>query len=215
MEGKKIRGLYAIIDASYVPLEAVERTARDILDGGARMVQLRAKSMGSKYFLTAARAVRDETAKTNAIFIVNDRVDVALLANADGVHLGQEDLPVKEARRLLGAEKLIGLSTHTLEEALAARESYRSGYVDYVSFGPVFPTRTKPDARIPVGLEALAEVRSVIEMPIAAIGGITEGNVESVLKQGADSVAMISEILTSTDVRKKVASLIAKIEALE
>jgi thiamine-phosphate pyrophosphorylase len=89
--------------------------------------------MGSKYFLTAARAVRDETAKANAIFIVNDRVDVALLANADGVHLGQEDLPVKEARRLLGAGKLIGLSTHTLEEALAAKESYRSGYVDYIS----------------------------------------------------------------------------------
>lgn len=208
-----IRGLYAIIDTSYVPLEAMEKAAREILAGGARLVQLRAKGVGSGNFLTAAKIVREATAKADATFIVNDRVDVALLAGADGVHLGQEDLPVEEARRLLGPDKLIGLSTHNPEEALAANTLTRSGYVDYISFGPVFETVSKADARTPRGLEALSEVRSRVGLPITAIGGITEDNVESVVKHGADAAAMISSILTSTDVRKKVASVITRIDA--
>lgn len=209
----KIRGLYAIIDTSYVELEAMEKTAREILAGGASFVQLRAKGFGSGDFLTAAKLVREATAKAGAAFIVNDRVDIALLAGADGVHLGHEDLPVEEARRLLGPGKLIGLSTHNPEEAFAANSLARSGCVDYISFGPVFETVSKTDARTPKGLKGLSEVRSRVDLPITAIGGITEDNVESVIRHGADSAAMISSILTSTDVRKKVASVITRIEA--
>jgi thiamine-phosphate pyrophosphorylase len=211
-EQKKIHGLYAIIDTSYVPPEDIERAAMDILAGGARIIQLRAKGIGSGEFLRAAKALRVVTLKTNATFIINDRVDVALLSGADGVHLGQVDIPVKEARKLLGKEKLIGLSTHDLKEALAAKELARSGYVDYISFGPIFPTRTKADARTPKGLKGLAEVRRNVALPITAIGGITEGTVENVIKEGVDAVAMISDILLSKDIRSKVAALVTKIE---
>jgi thiamine-phosphate diphosphorylase len=209
-EQKKIHGLYAIIDTSYVPSGAIEKAAVDILAGGARIIQLRAKGIGSGDFLKAAKALRAVTLKEKTTFIVNDRVDVALLSGADGVHLGQFDIPVKEARKLLGKGRLIGLST--LNEALAAKELARSGYVDYISFGPIFPTKTKADARTPKGLRALAEVRRNVALPITAIGGITEGTVGSVVKEGADAVAMISDILLSKDIRSKVAALITNIE---
>jgi thiamine-phosphate pyrophosphorylase len=208
-EPKKIRGLYTIIDTSYVPPEGIERAAVDITAGGARIIQLRAKGIGSGESLKTARLLKEVTSKRKVTFIVNDRVDIALLSRADGVHLGQVDIPVKEARRLLGKEKIIGLSTHNLNEALAAD---RSGYVDYISFGPIFPTISKTDALTPKGLKGLLEVRRNVTLPVTAIGGITEDNLSSVLKQGPDAVAMISEILTSKDIRKKVAVLVEKIE---
>lgn len=196
--------IYPIIDSSLVTPDNIEKTAEAIIDGGAKILQLRAKSLSSREFLETARIIRKITKDKGTVFIVNDRVDIALLADADGVHLGQNDLPVKEARRLLGNNKIIGYSTHNLREAL---EAVRLP-VDYISFGPIFPTKTKEDAQMPKGLKGLSEVRKAVEIPIVAIGGITETNMAHVLKEGVESVAMISEILTSLDISKKLNRLI-------
>lgn len=196
--------LYPIIDSSLISPADVEKTATDIINGGAKIIQLRAKGLSSREFLQSAFTVRKITKDRGVIFIVNDRVDIALIVGADGVHLGQDDLPVKEARRLLENDKIIGYSTHNIREALEAEKLPLS----YISFGPIFPTKTKPDAQTPKGLKGLAEVRKAVKIPIVAIGGITETNMIHVLKQGADSAAMISEVLTSPDIPKKVKKLI-------
>lgn len=197
--------IYPIIDSSLVTLDNIGKTAKAIIDGGAKILQLRAKSLSSREFLETARIIRKITKDKGTVFIVNDRVDIALLTDADGVHLGQSDLPVKEARRLLGNNKIIGYSTHNLREAL---EAVRLP-VDYISFGPIFPTKTKEGAQTPKGLKRLSEVRKAVEIPIVAIGGITEANMAHVLKEGVESVAMISEILTTLDISKKLNRLIA------
>ena len=197
--------IYPIIDSSLVTLDNIGKTAEAIIDGGAKILQLRAKSLSSKEFLETARIIRKITKDKGTVFIVNDRVDIALLTDADGVHLGQGDLPVKEARRLLGNNKIIGYSTHNLREAL---EAVRLP-VDYISFGPIFPTKTKEDAQTPKGLRWLSEVRKAVEIPIVAIGGITETNMVHVLKEGVEGVAMISEILTVKDISQKINRVIA------
>jgi len=197
--------IYPIIDSSIVTLDNIGKTAEAIIDGGAKILQLRAKSLSSKEFLETARIIRKITKDKGTVFIVNDRVDIALLTDADGVHLGQGDLPVKEARRLLGNNKIIGYSTHNLREAL---EAVRLP-VDYISFGPIFPTKTKEDAQTPKGLKLLSEVRKAVVIPIVAIGGITETNMFHVLKEGVESVAMISEILTVKDISQKINRVIA------
>lgn len=197
--------LYPIIDSFLTPAADIEKTATDIMDGGAKILQLRAKKLSSKEFLETARIIRKITKDRGAVFIVNDRVDIALMTDADGVHLGQDDLPVREARRLLGNDKIIGYSTHNMREARVAKKLP----VDYISFGPIFPTKTKEDAQTPKGIKGLSEVRKAVNIPIVAIGGITETNLIYVLKEGADSAAMISEILTEKDISKKVNRLIS------
>jgi len=178
--------------------------------GGAKIIQLRAKGFSSKEFLEAARTVRKMTRDKDIIFIINDRVDIAMMADTDGVHLGQDDLPVKEARRLLGSNKIIGWSTHNIREAVEAGRLP----VDYISFGPIFSTKTKLDAQTPKGIKGLAEVRKAVDIPIVAIGGITETDMPHVFRQGADSAAMISEILTSGDISKKASKLISVAKGL-
>src|SRR3990170_7408371 len=196
--------IYPIIDSSLIPSADTEKTATAIINGSARIIQFRTKGLSSREFLKSAFIVRKITEDRDVIFIVNDRVDIALIVDADGVHLGQDDLPAKEARRLLGNDRIIGYSTHNLREAL---EAVRLP-VDYISFGPIFPTKTKEDVQTPKGLKLLSEVRKAVEIPIVAIGGITETNMIHVLKQRADSVAMISEITTALDISKKIKKLI-------
>lgn len=196
--------IYPIMDSSLISSDRIKETAQALMAGGAKIIQLRAKGFSSKEFLEAARTIKKITRDKDVIFIVNDRVDVALLADADGVHLGQNDLPAREARRLMGNDKIIGFSTHNIREAVEAERLP----VDYISFGPIFPTKTKEDAQTPKGIKGLADVRKAVDIPIVAIGGITEKNMAYVWKEGINSVAMISEILTSTDVSKKVNKLI-------
>lgn len=204
---RRIDGLYAIIDSAYVPFPEMERAAREILGAGVRILQLRAKGAGSKEVLAASRAIKRAALEHGALFIVNDRVDIAVLSGADGAHLGQEDIPLFEARKLLGPGSVIGVSTHDAKEARRAQEEG----ADYISFGPVFPTSTKKDARPPRGLELLREVRKALTVPIVAIGGITEGNAEGVIKAGADSVAVISDILLSNDIPGKTVAIISAV----
>ncbi|MCR4287333.1 MAG: thiamine phosphate synthase [Deltaproteobacteria bacterium] len=196
----KIRGLYAIIDTSLIAMSEAEKTAVEILEGGARIIQLRAKDAPTGHMLEAARKIRALTVSYGALFMVNDRVDVALLSRANGVHLGNDDIPAEDARKLLGKNALIGISTHTRHEALEARKRG----ADYISFGPVFATKTKKDALSPRGLNALKQAIEAVSIPVVAIGGINEKNLSDVLACGVDATAIISDILTSKDIGAKV-----------
>jgi thiamine-phosphate pyrophosphorylase len=173
------------------PAEVGER----LLAGGARLLQLRWKGAPSGVLLEAARRLRERTRRWGALLIVNDRVDVAAAAEADGVHLGQDDLPLEAARRLLPPGRLVGISTHDLAQARAAEAEG----ADYIGFGPIFATVTKDTGYSPRGLDQLREVRKAVRLPIVAIGGIGIDNARAALEAGADAVAMISELCLAED----------------
>jgi thiamine-phosphate diphosphorylase len=187
--------LYAIVDAADEAPRDVLRRAEGLLRGGARLLQLRWKRPGAAAFLAAAVDCRQVATQHGACLLVNDRVDIALASGADGVHLGQNDLPIAAARRLLGADRWIGISTHDVAQARAAA---RSG-ADYIGFGPIFATPTKRTGYSPRGLSALREVRAAVSLPIVAIGGIDFDNASSALAAGADAAAMISALAAASD----------------
>jgi thiamine-phosphate pyrophosphorylase len=197
--------LYAIVDPEQTRGRTLDFVLRELLRGGVTILQLRAKLMSSRDFLNWAMRASEITRAAGCRMIINDRVDIALACRADGVHLGQEDLPLAPARRLMG-EKIVGVSTHTIEQA---REAERGG-ADYIGFGPLFGTTTKATGYPARGLESLAEVRRTVRIPIVAIGGITEENVTSVWTAGADSAAIISDILHSADIALKTQSFLAR-----
>lgn len=201
MRAARIKGLYAIVDASFP--EPV-KIAGKLLGGGAQIVQLRAKDQSTGEFIRLGREIGAECRKYGALFIINDRTDVAMLIGADGVHLGQNDLPIDEARKLIGTAKLIGLSTHSLHEA---RQAAMDG-ADYIGYGPLFKTGTKKDAGAAKGLEALRDIRREISIPIVAIGGINEGNILSVFETGADAAALISALAGADDIRKATCAML-------
>ena len=165
------------------------------IDGGAALIQIRDKILSSREFFEDASAAVKIAHKANVRVLINDRVDIALMSGADGVHLGHDDLPSAAARRILGVEAIIGVSTHSLEQVQAA---LREGKADYIAFGPIFSSFTKTDHEPVVGLEGLKRVREFVEdVPIVAIGGINSANLAGVRVAGADSVAMISEFYRS------------------
>ena len=202
--------LYGIVDPGASTARSYLTIAGCILAGGGRLLQLRIKDRQAGEVLTAAAELRRLTADAGATFVVNDRVDIALAVKADGVHLGAEDLPLAEARHLTGANMLIGRSTHSLEEALAAV----AAGADYIGFGPIFASRTKASARTPQGLERLREICKRVPVPVVAIGGITEATAREVWNAGARSVAMIAELAQAPDVAAKVRRLLATREKL-
>ena len=194
MAGKLPR-FYPILDPSVRPDLTLEELARPLADAGVRLIQLRMKDApGGDVYDYALRLLRFLPAEVK--LIVNDRADVAKLAGAAGVHLGQDDLPPEEARKLLGTDAVIGYSTHTGEQVRAAQEDP----VDYLAFGPVFATATKKDADNVVGLDGLRGVREIHTGPLAAIGGITAENAARVTESGADSVAVISGWMSADDI---------------
>jgi thiamine-phosphate pyrophosphorylase len=187
--------VYPITDRSLSGLALHEQVKR-MAAGGADLIQLREKTASSHEFCKAAAESVRFAREKNIRIIINDRVDIALLLRANGVHLGQEDLSPIQARRLLGAEAIIGYSTHTLRQAAEAVKLP----IDYLAFGPVFATLTKQNTDPVVGLEILAEVRSIAgQLPLVAIGGINEANIQLVLGSGADSVAVIGSVLADPD----------------
>lgn len=186
-----INGLYAIIDDSFADPVGL---AGKVIAGGCRLLQLRAKRMSTAAFLESARAIRTACHDVGATFIVNDRLDIALAVDADGVHLGQDDLPLSEAGKIMG-HKIIGISTHSLEEAQSAEK----GGAHYIGFGPIFRTGTKKDAHAVQSPDELSKIRRKISIPVVAIGGITLQNIESVFAAGADAVAVISALAAADD----------------
>ena len=178
--------------------------AETMLDAGARIMQLRLKDAPGRDFLAAARAIADLCRKRGATLIVNDRVDIAILAGADGVHLGQTDLPLDAARRIIGNDRTIGISTHNVEQARAAED----GGANYIGFGPMYPGGLRNNAA-GKGLDELRAIRAAIKIPIVVIGGITEARVAETLAAGADAVAIITDVVNAPDIGAKVRSILA------
>ena len=199
MPPRKLPPLYPILDPEQTRGQAPDAVLEELLEGGARWLQLRVKALTAADFLALARRVRARTRARDCIFIINDRIDIALACDADGVHLGQEDLPLSLGRKLLG-DKIVGISTHDLAQA---REAERGG-ADYIGFGPLFGTSTKDTGYTARGLESLRQIRAAVGIPIVAIGGITEQNVRQVWQAGADSAAIISVILGADPIAAKV-----------
>jgi thiamine-phosphate diphosphorylase len=196
--------LYAVLDPEQTKGRAPETALLELLEGGTQWLQLRAKAMPPRDFLELARAARRRTHSSGCRLIVNDRVDIALGCSADGVHLGQEDLPLRAARKLMG-ERIIGISTHDVEQAKEAE----AGGADYIGFGPMFGTTTKETGYSARGLEMLRQVREAVRIPIVAIGGITEANVAEVWQAGVDSAAIISDLLGAENIAEKVKRILA------
>jgi thiamine-phosphate pyrophosphorylase len=192
--------LYAILDTSFSKNRPPTAFLRELLRGGVKLVQLRAKELSSGELFALAKEARQLTREAGALFIVNDRADIALACNADGVHLGQDDLPLAAARKVLGSEKIIGISTHDLAQARDAE----AGGADYIGFGPIFGSTTKDTGYAARGLDMLREIRGSVNLPIVAIGGINENNVADVWKAGADAAAIISDLMGAEDVTAKV-----------
>ena len=187
----EIPKIYPITDVRLSGLSHTEQTKR-LIDGGARIVQFREKDSAPLDWFDDARTAVGICRQSKVISIVNDRTDIALAIGADGVHLGQTDLPPDAARRILGKQAIIGYSTHTIEQVRDAAKFD----IDYLAFGPIFKTATKEQTDEVVGLETLARVRMIAgSLPLVAIGGIDLGNAGSVFAAGADSIAVISALM--------------------
>ena len=188
----KLPRVYPLTDAQISGLAHAEQVAR-LCDGGATLIQLRAKRLAPRDFYRAAEAALRVARERGARLIINDRADIALALGADGVHLGQDDLPPEAARRLLGDEAIIGFSTHSVEQAVAAAR----GPLSYLAIGPIFATQTKENPDPVVGLDGLRRVREALgaDVPLAAIGGITRANARAVWQAGADSLAVIGALI--------------------
>jgi thiamine-phosphate pyrophosphorylase len=194
--------LYAMVDRAggHEPVAL----ARILLASGARILQLRLKDYASRDLLTIATTIADLCRERGAMLIVNDRADIARLANADGVHVGQDDLPLAAARSVVGEGMLVGVSTHSVDQAREAE----AGGADYIGFGAIYSGGLKNVANAQ-GLERLKAVRDAVKLPIVAIGGITEETAPEVLRAGADAVAIITDIVCAPDILAKVRALLA------
>ncbi len=182
------------------------RTAEAALRGGAGVIQYRGKGKAGAVQLRQATALRELTRRYGAFLIVNDRSDIASLADADGVHLGPEDLPVAVGRRILGGERIIGATAHNLREAL---EVQAEG-ADYIGLGSVFPTPSKAGARV-IGLETLREVAARVRIAVVGIGGIARGNAGAVLQHGARGVAVLSAVGAAPDPEQATRELLVEV----
>ena len=176
------------------------RSNLDVLDalieGGARVVQMREKELSDREFFEMARIFRQRTEQAGMTLIINDRVDVCRAVEADGVHLGQDDFPLREARRLLGPNTILGVSTHRVEQALRAVEEG----ADYINVGPIFETQTKQHSGPPVGLDLFREIRRLVNIPITVMGGIKLENLDQVLEAGARRIAVVSAVVGADDI---------------
>ncbi|PIQ89962.1 MAG: thiamine phosphate synthase [Candidatus Omnitrophica bacterium CG11_big_fil_rev_8_21_14_0_20_42_13] len=186
---------YAIIDYKTLKGRNILKTANRLILGGADIIQLRFKNTALSKVIQDALRISRLAKKHNTIFIINNRLDIALLSRADGVHLGQEDVPVRLARRMLGKDKIIGVSCHSLSQLLKAQNEK----ADYLSVGPIFSTPTKPQYK-PVGLGLLKKAKKKIKIPYLAIGGINLSNLEEVLNAGAKGVAVVRAACCAGDI---------------
>lgn len=201
---EKVAGLYVIIDTKMLGGRSEAEVARQAIQGGARMIQLRDKLRPKGMVAPVARELKKLCAEADVLFIVNDQLDLAISSDADGLHIGLEDLPFADARKTLPGDKIIGCSSATLEEALQAEKQG----ADYIAVGSIYPTLTKQDIRL-AGLKTLRQVKKKVSVPVVAIGGINKDNIADVIRAGADAVAVISAVLGADDVEKACRKLTA------
>jgi thiamine-phosphate pyrophosphorylase len=189
--------LYLITDRSFLKGRSIKTVVQESILGGTTMVQVREKNISTREFYKVAMEVKEVTDYYKVPLIINDRIDIAQAINADGVHLGQEDMPLTMARKILGKDKIIGISAGTLEEALDAQ----GDGADYLGIGAIFYTGTKKDIDTPIGFEGLKNIYKNINIPAVAIGGINETNFKDVLATGVDGISVISAILGKEDIK--------------
>jgi thiamine-phosphate pyrophosphorylase len=201
-----LSGLYIILDPSVCPARPLVEVLTAAAEAGASLFQYRNKTASMKDAYVEALALRQAAAKAGVLFIVNDRCDLALAVDADGVHLGQGDLPLDLARKVMGPVKLIGISTHNSDQVREAT----AGKPDYLGFGPIFKPGSKQDHDPVVGLEGLRTMRRLTSLPVFAIGGIQIDQAGEVMRAGANGVAVISAILKAPDIRYAVNAFIAQ-----
>ena len=201
-----LSGLYVILDPSVCPARPLVEVLTTAAEAGASLFQYRNKTASMKDAYVEALALRQAAAKAGVLFIVNDRCDLALAVDADGVHLGQGDLPLDLARKVMGPDKLIGISTHNPDQVREAT----AGKPDYLGFGPIFKPGSKQDHDPVVGLEGLRAMRSLTSLPVFAIGGIQIDQAGEVMRAGANGVAIISAILKAPDISLAVKAFLAK-----
>ncbi len=197
------KGIYGITAEEYSLGRSNVDVVGQMIDAGIKVIQYREKDKKARLRYEECLKIREMTRKAGVVFIVNDYVDIALLVGAEGVHIGQDDLPPEKVRELVGKEMIIGLSTHSPAQAEAA---VKSG-VDYIGVGPIFATKTKKDVCAPVGLEYLEYVAQNISLPFVAIGGIKESNIAEVRGKGAACIALVTEIVGAEDIAAKVRNL--------
>lgn len=188
--------LYPILDTGALRVDPVDAVSA-LAESGVAIVQLRMKAMTDRDRYETARRVREATRKAGLTLVINDRADLVRMVGADGLHVGQDDLPPEAARAVVGPHVLLGVSTHSAEQLLAARQ----GRPDYVAVGPVFPTRTKANPDPVVGLDLVRRARAATSAPLVAIGGITRANARAVVEAGADGLAVIADLLEKGDLR--------------
>lgn len=188
-----ISGLYVITTES--PQRSHIDIAKASIEAGVSFIQYRDKNASTRKLFETALKLREITRKARTKLIINDRVDIALAVKADGVHLGQDDMPLEHARDILGDRYIIGISTSCLEEAMEAER----GGADYIGLGPIYPTPSKDDAGSPIGIEGLMAARESVDIPIVAIGGLTADNIEQVVSAGSDGIAVISAVASALD----------------
>jgi thiamine-phosphate pyrophosphorylase len=209
-QGLKL-GVYLVTDERLSKGRATAEIVRAAIRGGVDAVQLRGKDLPIREQLTIGRALRTITREAGVLFIVNDRLDLALALDADGVHVGQDDLPADVVRRLVGPEWIVGVSAATIAEARAARDDG----ADYIGVGPIWGTATKLDAGVAVGPGLIATLKAAVELPMVGIGGIGAGNAAQVIAAGGDGVAVVSAIMSADDPEAAARDLKARIVAAQ
>jgi thiamine-phosphate pyrophosphorylase len=203
-KAKRLTGLYAVVDSDALGGRRHIEVAGELIRGGAKIIQFRDKSRDKSERLSITQGLKDLCSRQGVLFIVNDYIGLALATDADGLHLGQKDLPVSVARRLLPIDKIIGCSVNTVDQALAAQSSG----ADYIAVGSIYPTSSKEMAVV-VGLEGLRQIKQAVSLPAVAIGGINKDNAAEVSAAGADAVAVISAILKAKDPEEATRQIIA------
>lgn len=200
-------GLYVVTGEDFSKGRLYADVVRECIAGGAGIIQLREKNWSASRIIEIGRELREITRQARVLLIINDRVDLAIALDADGVHVGQQDIPLPIVRKLIGPNMLVGVSAGSRQEAIDAE---RDG-ANYIGVGPIFPTDTKKDASPPGGLALLTEIKHSTNLPLYAIGGIKVDNVASVIGAGADGVAVVSAIVGAEDIAKSAAAFIQEI----
>jgi len=204
---ERMPGLYVILDRQFLVGRDEMDIAGQIIEGGAKVIQLRDKQSKKGELLLVAQKLKELCSQADVLFIINDYLDLAMVVDADGLHVGQEDLPLPVIRRELPIDKIVGCSVTTLSQATKAQDEG----ADYIAVGSIFPTATKKGATV-VGVDMLKELKQTVSTPLVAIGGINQNNIGEVVAAGADAVAVISAVLGEEDVRGAVQRLIAKMD---
>lgn len=202
--------LYAVTDAAWTGEKTLAEQVEEAMKGGITFLQLREKHLTKEAFLKEAIEIKDLAQKYQIPFVINDEIEIAQKSGADGVHVGQDDMPVEEVRKILGEDKIIGVSAHNVEEAVRAER----GGADYLGVGAVYPTSTKENTSA-VSMEEMKKICQTVSIPVVAIGGIKKHNMKVLTGTGVDGIAVVSAIFAAKDIRKAAGELLEAVKEMK